>query len=188
MGKNIRVAVILVISTLLLRAERVTFPGELVYDPFFHVTAVDSEGIIYHLTNASFIALGDASEKRSFFFWIRRGTEQGIASYTLDFNRIKSIRFTGFLEDGPPGYCPGEITLVNGKSFPCFIGCEGYLEGFDTDFGSGMRLYLNYNLMQSVTFEHGGVYRRCPYCGVIFYDDTLEVCPFDQTELIPQRR
>ena len=174
---------LMLISSVFFSSERISFPGNIAYDPFYTAVIIDNDDTEYLVTNCSFISNADIKSEHKYFFWIRRGTDSGIASYTLDFNKIKSISFTGHYEDGPEGYTPAEIVLTNDKTFPVFVNTEGYLDGIDNDFGTYVRIYMNYNLIKSVTFQHNGSYKICPFCKAVYYDDTLTVCPFDGTIL-----
>jgi len=161
----------------------VTFPEDLSYDPFYAVKVTDSEGAVYILSNSAFM---NPEGELKYFVWFRRGTREGLAEYPLDLFKIRRLELTGNYEIPPDGYTPCKVELTSGKSFEGFLDTTGYLGGMDQDFGVYARLYLNYNALRSVEFLHDGTYRRCPFCGALFYNLEQDTCPFDQTELVEQ--
>jgi hypothetical protein len=181
----------IILPTLLLLAllqsltgqETLRFPDNLSYDPFYAVAVTDSEGTVYTLLN-SFYQSSEGEVK--YFVWFRRGTERGLAEYPLDLFKIQRLTLTGNYEVPPDGFTPCEVELTSGSVFEGFLDTSGYLAGMDEDFGSFVRIYLQYNGIRSVDFIHNGQYRRCPFCGAFFYNRNLELCPFDQTPLQEQ--
>ena len=163
--------------------EAVGFPDGLVYDPFYAVRITDRDDNLYTLSNAFY---QNPEGEVKYFVWFRRGTEQGLAEYPLDLYKILNLSLTGDYEVPPDGYTPCEITLTSGKVFQGFLDTTGYLAGMDQDFGSFVRIYLQYNGIKGVEFIHNGTYLRCPYCGALFYNSLEETCPFDRTSLLHQ--
>jgi hypothetical protein len=163
--------------------EKISFPGNLKYDPFYAVQMTDSDGSQYTLHNASCI---NPEGEIKYFAWFRRGTDKGLAEYPLDLYKVLSFELTGNYEVYPDGYTPCRVTLSSGTSFDGFLDTTGYMGGVDEEFGTYVRIYLQYNGIKSISFLHYGTYIRCPLCGDLFYNQTLADCPFDKTPLIPQ--
>jgi hypothetical protein len=163
--------------------ERLSFPGNLSYDPFYAVVLTDSDGERYTLMNASYIS---PEGENKFFVWFRRGTDRGLAEYPLELKNIRRFELTGDYEVFPDGYTPCRVELTSGSSFEGFLDTSGYIGGVDEDFGLYARVYLQYNGVRSVEFLHDGTYRACPFCGALFYNSELENCPFDKIPLVPQ--
>ncbi|MBF9017039.1 MULTISPECIES: hypothetical protein [unclassified Oceanispirochaeta] len=163
--------------------ERVSFPGNLEYDPFYAVQVEDSDGNNYTLNNASYLS---PEGENKYFVWFRRGTDRGLAEYPLDLYKVSRFELTGNYEVYPDGYTPCRVELSSGDSFDGFLDTSGYLGGMDPDFGVYARIYLQYNGVKSVEFLHDGTYMRCPFCGALFYDDGIIECPFDRTPLESQ--
>lgn len=163
--------------------DKVSFPDNLVYDPFYAVQVEDSDGNYYLLNDASYLSL---EGERKYFVWFRRGTSRGLAEYPLDLFKIKRFELTGNYEVYPDGYTPCRVVLSSGDSFEGFLDTTGYLGGMDPEFGVYARIYLQYNGVKSVEFLHDGSYMRCPFCEALFYEEGLTVCPFDKTVLVSQ--
>ncbi|MDC7233241.1 MAG: hypothetical protein PQJ58_08405 [Spirochaetales bacterium] len=163
--------------------DRISFPGNLVYDPFYAVEVQDSDGNLYTLNNASYIS---PEGENKYFVWFRRGTDRGLAEYPLDLFKVSRFELTGNYEVYPDGYTPCTIEFSSGDSFEGFLDTTGYLGGMDPEFGVYARIYLQYNGVRSVRFLHDGTYQRCPFCGALFYDEGLTECPFDKTLLEAQ--
>lgn len=173
---------LLFIALPLAAQRRVVFQDSL-YDPFYSLTLVDSAGDSYELHGSAFY---DLEDQEKFFLWVRRGTAMGIVTYTLELDRIAEIEFTGPYGSPDEYYTPAVIRLVDGSEHDVYVGTAGYLGGFDPSFGSYGKIYLNYNMVQSIVFHHQGEYQRCPHCGTIFFDDERTSCPFDGFELESQ--
>ncbi|MDA3852519.1 MAG: hypothetical protein PF447_14795 [Spirochaetaceae bacterium] len=171
----------LFLITLLLHSQERKVFGETVYDPFFSLTLIDSQGSEYRLNAAAFFNL---EEQRKYFFWVRRGTEMGIITYALELDRVARIDFTGPYGSPNENYTPASLTLTDGQVFDVYLGTAGYLGGYDEDFGSYGRVFLNYNQVKSIEFHHQGRYSRCPYCGTVYFDKDRTECPFDGFELV----
>ncbi|MBB6478836.1 hypothetical protein [Spirochaeta isovalerica] len=110
----------------------------------------------------------------------------GTATYQLDFKKIKKIEFLEEYDKPIEGFTAAGMTLTSGEVFNVLVNTNGYIGGIDRDFGVYGEIYMNYNLIQSIEFIHEGTYRECTFCGAVFYDEELEVCPFDQSELSEQ--
>jgi hypothetical protein len=160
----------------------VVFSQEQSYDPFYDVEVELSDGEVISLTSVAFHTMED---ELKYFLWIRRGTETGVVTYALELNRIETILFTDVYGQPENDYTPAYITLTNGQSYDIYVDTLGYLGGFDPDFGSYARLYLNYNLVKRISFRQDGSYYLCPHCGTVFYSTDNDVCPFDKTPLVP---
>ena len=163
--------------------EKISFPGNLKYDPFYAIQVTDSDGTQYTLNNASYIS---PEGEVKFFAWFRRGTDKGLAEYPLDLYKVLSFELTGNYEVYPDGYTPCRVVLSSGGVFDGFLDTTGYLGGVDEDFGTYGKIYLQYNGVKSIEFIHDGRYSRCPFCGALYYNLDLTECPFDQTLLTPQ--
>jgi len=163
--------------------EKLSFPGNLRYDPFYAVRVTDSDGDLFTLHDASYL---NPEGERKYFVWFRRGTDRGLAEYPLDLFKISTLEMTGGYEVYPDGYTPCTVVLTSGSSFDGFLDTTGYLGGMDEDFGTFARIYLQYNGIRSIEFLHDGTYLRCPFCGALFYERDLTACPFDKTALTPQ--
>jgi hypothetical protein len=163
--------------------EKISFPGNLKYDPFYSVQVTDSDGNLYSLHNASYL---NTEGERKYFVWFRRGTDRGLAEYPLDLFKIASLELTGGYEVYPDGYTPCRVVLVSGSSYEGFLDTTGYLGGMDDEFGTFARIYLQYNGIKSVVFLQDGTYKRCPFCGALYYENDSTLCPFDKTPLTPQ--
>lgn len=150
------------------------------YSPFFAVKVIDNEETEFLFSDMKYF---DSKRNLKYFFWIRRGSEQGTATYQLDFKKIKSIDFTGDYDSPIPEYTQGNITLTSGEVFDVLINSTGSIGGIDKDFGVYGEVYMNYNIVQSIEFIHEGTFMKCPFCGAIFYDTDLENCSFDETPL-----
>ena len=187
MVMSIRKAAVLIflacLTTGVVAQERISFPGSLSYDPFYAVLLTDSDGTSYKLMNVSYIS---PEGENKYFVWFRRGTDRGLAEYPLELKKIRRFELTGDYEVFPDGYTPCTVELTSGKSFEGFLDTSGYIGGVDEDFGLYARVYLQYNGVRAVEFLHDGTYKSCPFCGALFYNSDLEVCPFDQTPLVPQ--
>lgn len=169
----------LLIPFFLQAQERQVF-SETVYDPFFSISVEDSMGDLYRMNGTAFYNLQD---EKKYFLWVRRGTEMGIVTYSLELDRIVSIEFTAPYGTPDDNYTPAVLELSDGSSFEVFVGTSGYFGGYDQDFGSRGRLYLTYNQIHKIEFNHKGSYSRCSYCGTVFFDEGREICPFDGTAL-----
>ncbi|MBN2656235.1 MAG: hypothetical protein JXR86_04185 [Spirochaetales bacterium] len=155
------------------------------YEPFFSVKILDNEETEFQFSNMRYF---DANREPKYFFWIRRGSELGTATYQLDFKKIKKIVFQGDYDSPLEGYTPAGMTLTSGEVFDVQVNTSGYIGGIDRDFGVYGEVYMNYNIIQSIEFVHDGTYRQCTFCGAYFYDEEIESCPFDGSELTEQHR
>jgi len=153
------------------------------YKPFFTVRIFDNEGIDFLFSEMKYF---DESRSPKYFFWIRRGSELGTATYQLDFKKIRKIDFKGDYDNPIEGFTSAGITLTSGEVFDVLVNTKGYIGGMDRDFGVYGEIYMNYNIIRSIEFVHEGTYRQCPFCGAYFYNEELGVCPFDGTELLEQ--
>jgi len=169
--------------TLAAAQEKLAFPGKLTYDPFYAVQVTDSDGTLYSLHDASYL---NPEGERKYFVWFRRGTDRGLAEYPLDLFKISTLEMTGGYEVYPDGYTPCRVVLTSGAAFDGFLDTTGYLGGMDEDFGTFARIYLQYNGVKSIEFLHDGTYKRCPFCGALYYENDLAECPFDKTPLESQ--
>jgi len=170
----------LLIIPLFLNAQERQIFSDTVYDPFFSITVEDSLGTVYRMNAAAYYNLQD---EKKYFLWVRRGTEMGIVTYSLELDRIASIEFTAPYGNPDENYTPALLELTDGSSFEVFVGTVGYFGGYDEAFGSRGRLYLNYNQVHRIEFHHDGSYQRCPYCGTVYFDQGRDVCPFDGSPL-----
>lgn len=161
--------------------EKLSFPGDREFDPFYDIQVEMADGTLVDLTAAAF---HDIEDRMKYFLWIRRGTDSGIVTYALELNRIRSITFTDLYGSPDYGFTPAELELTNGSSYEVFVDTNGYLGGFDREFGSYARVFLHYNLVSRITMKQDGSYRLCPHCGTVFYAGEIDVCPFDKTPLI----
>ncbi len=132
------------------------------YDPFFTVRIIDNEGTEFLFSDIRFF---DSERALKYFFWVRRGSDLGIASYQLDFKKIKQILFTGESNLKIKDYSASEITLTSGEVFDVFINTTGSLGGMDNSFGLYGEIYMNYSIIMSIEFLHDGEYKKCPFCG-----------------------
>ncbi|MDA3809850.1 MAG: hypothetical protein PF518_05900 [Spirochaetaceae bacterium] len=153
------------------------------YKPFFTVRIIDNENTEFVLSDMRYF---DVNEELKYFFWIRRGSELGTASYQIDFKKIKSIVFISEYDNPIPNYTASQMTLTSGEVFDVLVNTTGSIGGMDNDFGIYSEIYMNYNIIQSIEFIHDGEYKKCPFCSALFYNKTYELCPFDKTELIDQ--
>lgn len=153
------------------------------YEPFFTVKVLDNEETEFFFSDMRYF---DANKELKYFFWIRRGSDLGTATYQLDFKKIKNISFTGDYDSPIDQYTPAQITLTSGEIFEVLVNSSGYIGGIDKDFGVYGEIYMNYNIIQSIEFLHDGTYKECPFCGALFYESDLELCSFDGTELLDQ--
>jgi len=153
------------------------------YSPFFTVRVVDNEDTEFLFSDMRYF---DSEENLKYFFWIRRGTELGTATYQIDFKKIKSIVFHGDYDDPIPGYTSTKMTLTSGEVFDVLINSSGKIGGIDVDFGIYGEIYMNYNIIKYIEFIHDGEYMSCPFCGAVFYNTEYENCPFDKTILTKQ--
>ena len=159
------------------------FSQNINYSPFFTVKVIDNEGTEFLFSDMRYF---DDNEELKYFFWIRRGSELGTATYQIDFKKIKSLIFTEEYDNPIPGYTASSITLTSGEVFDVLVNTRGKIGGMDQDFGLYGEIYMNYNIVRSIEFLHNGEYKKCPFCSALFYNSTYEVCPFDKTELIDQ--
>jgi hypothetical protein len=155
------------------------------YKPFFTVKVIDNEDTEFVFADMRYF---DSSEDQKYFFWIRRGSKQGTATYQIDFKKIKSIIFNADYDDPIPGYTSSKMTLVSGEVFDVLVNSNGKIGGMDQDFGIYGEIYMNYNILKSIEFIHEGEYSKCPFCGALFYNTDYSLCPFDQTALVRQNR
>ncbi|OQY35272.1 MAG: hypothetical protein B6241_01910 [Spirochaetaceae bacterium 4572_59] len=183
MKRIIFLTICLILHFTLAGQDIVSFSDGLEYDPFYGMLITDSEGSVYTISNGFY---QNSEGELKYFVWFRRGTDQGLAEYPLDLYKIRRLTLTGDYEIPPDGYTPCEVELTSGNSFEGFLDTSGYLAGMDEDFGSFVRIYLQYNGVKSIEFLHQGTYSRCPFCGALFYNRNYEICPFDETPLIPQ--
>lgn len=153
------------------------------YEPFFTVKVIDNENTEFFFSNMRYF---DSSRDLKYFFWIRRGSELGTATYQLDFKKISKISFTGEYDSPIDEYTAAEIRLTSGEVFEVLVNSSGYIGGIDRDFGVYGEIYMNYNIIQSIEFIHEGRFKECPFCGAIFYESALTECSFDGTTLIDQ--
>lgn len=153
------------------------------YSPFFTVRVIDNEETEFLFSEMKYF---NSNEELKFFFWIRRGSDLGTATYQIDFKKIKSIIFNGEYDSPIPNYTSCKLTLVSGEVFDVLINTTGKIGGMDNDFGIYGEIYMNYNIIQSIEFIHEGQYKRCPFCGALFYNEDYTVCPFDNTDLVEQ--
>lgn len=150
-----------------------------VFDPFFAITVIDSEGELFNISRAVFY---DEFNDKKFFFWVRRNS----GLYNLSFKNIKKITFTGeeLANETYKNFTKCSILLVTGESYDMFIKTTGHIEGWDETFASPVSLYLHYNLIESITFNHSGEYDICPFCSTIYFDNKTDSCLYDKTPLI----
>lgn len=153
------------------------------YDPFFTVKIIDNEDTQFVFSDMRYF---DSNEELKYFFWIRRGSDLGTATYQIDFKKIKSIIFNDEYDSPIPGYTSTEMTLVSGEVFDVLVNSNGKIGGMDNDFGIYGEIYMNYNIIKSVEFIHDGQYMKCPFCGALFYNENYTECPFDKTPLTKQ--
>jgi len=170
-------------SIIILITGTILFSQSYSYKPFFTVRIVDNEDTEFLFSDMRFF---DNNEKLKYFFWIRRGSDLGTATYQIDFKKIKSILFLGEYDNPIPGYTAADITLTSGEVFPVLINSTGKVGGIDNDFGIYGEVYMNYNIIKSIEFLHDGEFKYCPFCSAIFYNSDHSVCPFDKTELVDQ--
>ena len=121
-----------------------------------------------------------------YFFWVRRGGEAGTVTYPLAFRKIIDIEFTGEYGEDAPHFTPATITLSDESEIEVQIKSDGYLGGIDEAFGTYAMAWMAHRGVTRIDFLHDGTYKRCPFCGALYYDSELEVCPFDGTALVPQ--
>lgn len=183
--KMLLIAIFFVLTTsTLFSQDRIGFPNNIIYDPFYSIEVIDSDGNLYRLTSASFLTMSD---QKKYFLWIRRGTERGIVTSQVDFNRIQKITFTGEFGTPEGSFTPATILLTDGSEHSdVFIGTDGYLGGFDEEFASFSRIMLSYNMVKSIEFIVDGTYKICPVCFTLYYDIEIELCPFHKAELLEQ--
>lgn len=155
------------------------------YKPFFTVRVIDNEGTEFLFSDMSYF---DSNEEIKYFFWMRRGSESGTATYQIDFKKIKSMLFDGQYDKVIPNYTSAEMTLTSGEVFDVLINTSGKIGGMDNDFGIYGEIYMNYNIIESIEFLHDGQYKFCPFCTAVFYSEEYEICPFDKTPLLEQQR
>lgn len=153
------------------------------YKPFFTVRVIDNEDSEYLFSDMRYL---NSDNELKYFFWIRRGSDLGTATYQLDFKKIKNIEFNGEYDNPIPDYTPSKITLTSGEVFDVLVNTSGTVGGMDSDFGVFGKIYMNYNIIKSIEFIHDGEYKKCPFCSALFYNSEKTVCPFDRTELINQ--
>ena len=153
------------------------------YKPFFTVRIIDNEDTEFIFSDMRYF---DIDHSLKYFFWIRRGSDLGTATYQLDFKKIKSIVFSGEYDEKIAGYTASDITLASGEIFSVLVNTTGTIGGMDNTFGVYGEIYMNYNIIKSIEFIHEGEYQKCPFCGAHFYNSTYEVCPFDKTPLTGQ--
>ncbi len=154
------------------------------YKPFFTIRVVDNEETEFLFSDMRYF---DSKEELKYFFWIRRGSDLGTATYQIDFKKIKSINFTSEYDESIPGYTAVEMTLTSGEVFDVLINTSGKIGGMDNDFGIYGEIYMNYNIIKSIEFIHDGEYKVCPFCTAVFYNEDYEACPFDKTPLLDQQ-
>lgn len=153
------------------------------YEPFFAVKVIDNEDSEFFFSDMRYF---DSNKELKYFFWIRRGSELGTATYQLDFKKISKITFIGLYDSPLADYTPAEIRLTSGEVFEVLVNSSGYIGGIDRDFGVYGDIYMNYNIIQSIEFVHDGTFKECPFCGALFYESELTQCSFDGTVLIDQ--
>lgn len=149
-----------------------------VYDPFFVATITDNEGNIFNISKVSFL---DDFKDKKFFFWMRRNS----ALYSLEFKNIKKITFDSseFSDVKYKNFSKCNVELITGEILPMYMKTTGSIEGRDRDLGSNVSLYLHYNLIKSIEFIHDGDYYICPFCGTIYWGDSVDRCIYDKTPL-----
>lgn len=155
------------------------------YKPFFTVRIIDNEETEFLFSDMRYF---DINNELKYFFWIRRGSELGTATYQIDFKKIKSLIFTGEYDSPIPEYTQVDMTLTSGEVFSVLINTSGKIGGIDNDFGIFGEIYMNYNIIKSIEFLHDGEFKTCPFCSAIFYNSEYTVCPFDKTPLVDQNR
>lgn len=166
--------------------QRVVFPDNITYDPFYAARITDSDDNEYLVSNMRYLSLESGIESNKSVIFIRRGTKLGVATYPLSLSKIKTIEFNADISARLIHYIPAEITLVNDVTFQGFVYSNGYLAGMDNVLGTYVKLYMNYNLLKKIEFIQDGTYKYCPKCGAIFYDSREDRCPFDKTRLKKQ--
>ncbi|MCP4159676.1 MAG: hypothetical protein GY760_06350 [Deltaproteobacteria bacterium] len=153
------------------------------YKPFFTVKIIDNEDTEFLFSDMRYF---DVDHALKYFFWVRRGSDLGTATYQLDFKKIKSITFTRESGILIPDYTASEIKLTSGEVFNVLVNTTGTLGGMDNSVGVYGEIYMNYSIIKSIEFIHDGEYRKCPFCGALFYNSNQLECSFDRTELVPQ--
>ena len=123
------------------------------YNPFFTIKVVDNEDTEFTFSDMRYF---DNKDELKYFFWIRRGSEQGTATYQIDFKKIKSIVFDGEYDNPIPDYTSSQITLTSGEVFDVLVNTTGRIGGMDNDFGIYGDIYMNYNIIKSIEFIHDG--------------------------------
>lgn len=183
---TVSILVLLLFTGTLYAQQRVVFPDDITYDPFYAARITDSDDNEYLVSNMRYLSLENGIESNKSVIFIRRGTKLGVATYPLSLSKIKSIEFNGSLSERLINYIPAEITLVNDIKFQGFVYSNGYLAGMDNVIGSYVKLYMNYNFLKKIVFIQDGTYKYCPKCGAIYYDSRANRCPFDKTKLKKQ--
>ena len=173
----------IVLSLILLFFSFLLFGQAFNYNPFFTVKIIDNEATEFLFSDMRYL---DSNNELKYFFWIRRGSDLGTATYQIDFKKIKSIIFSGEYDDPVPGYTVADLTLTSGEVFEVLVNSSGIIGGMDNDFGVYGEIYMNYNIIKSIEFIHDGEFQECSFCGAVFYDSTYTECPFDKTELTTQ--
>lgn len=153
------------------------------YEPFFTVRVIDNEDTEFLFTDMRYF---NADEELKYFFWIRRGTDLGTATYQIDFKKIKFLQFKSEYDKPIPGFTSADLTLTSGEVFPVLIKTTGKIGGMDNDFGIYGDIYMHYNIIKSIEFIHDGQFKNCPFCSAIFYNSDYIECPFDKTLLVEQ--
>lgn len=189
MKKKVIVLIIVLLLSIssLYGQQRVTFPDDITYDPFYAARITDNDNNEYVISNLRYLSLESGVESNKSVIFVRRGTKLGVATYPLSLSKIKSIEFNADMSERLIHYIPAEIVLVNDVTFQGFVYSNGYLAGMDNVIGSYVKLYMNYNLLKKIVFIQDGTYKYCPKCGAIFYDSRADRCPFDKTRLKKQK-
>jgi|GEM_PF-1783737 len=135
------------------------------------ITAEDS--LRFQLTNVYFICQPDSGQ----YFKCR----QGKAVFNLNFSRVDSLVFKDAIPAEVSGYRTGEVVLISGEKMRLELLTHWALRGDNS--GIGGRMEIPVSDISGIKFLYGGIYKKCPQCGLVLYNYEKENCPFDEERL-----
>jgi hypothetical protein len=104
---------------------------------------------------------------------------RGQARHSIPFKNIRSIQMQGSVSKGPTGdhTMLTDVTLLSGEVLKVYTSTHHYYvwEG-SAPYGS---FCLHNSKAKSITFQHGGVGRKCSLCERVYYDIAWFYCPQD---------